>query len=91
MIKIDPQSTAVPAVHKTLLGAMDQVGNVDASGKLTKKPVNHFNGWIDELRIWDVALTEDQLHQMMNQKIAEIDGSISADETYKQFKNTQDA
>ncbi|MEZ7503739.1 LamG-like jellyroll fold domain-containing protein [Flavobacterium sp. Arc2] len=32
-------------------------------------PVNFFKGWMQELRIWKVALTEAQTHQMMNQKI----------------------
>jgi hypothetical protein len=32
-------------------------------------PENYFDGFIDEVRIWDVALTIDQLHEMMNQEI----------------------
>lgn len=55
--------------NKAILGAMDQVGNLDIFGKPTKEPVNYFNGWIDEFRIWNVVLTSDQLHQIMNQKI----------------------
>ena len=51
--------------YKSLLGAMDQDNNSP------NKPVNYFNGWIDEVRIWDVALTEEQIHQMMNQEIME--------------------
>ena len=43
-----------------IVGAMDQ-NNVT--------PFNYFNGWMDELRIWKVALTIDQIHQMMNQEI----------------------
>ena len=35
------------------------------------EPTNHFNGWMEELRIWNVALSEVQLHQMMNQQINE--------------------
>jgi hypothetical protein len=46
---------------KALLGAMDD--------NSTNIPNKHFNGWIDEFRIWKVALTSDQLRQMMNQKI----------------------
>ncbi|WP_033960341.1 LamG-like jellyroll fold domain-containing protein, partial [Psychroserpens jangbogonensis] len=48
---------------KSLIGAMDQTGNA------THKPVKYFNGWIDELRIWNTALTTTQIHQMMNQEI----------------------
>ncbi|NEW80397.1 MAG: T9SS type A sorting domain-containing protein, partial [Gelidibacter sp.] len=47
--------------YKAILGAMDNSGS--------SNPLNFFNGWMDEVRIWDVALTSDQLHQMMNQKI----------------------
>ncbi|RXP49319.1 T9SS C-terminal target domain-containing protein [Lutibacter sp. HS1-25] len=34
-------------------------------------PRNNFDGYIDEVRIWDTALTETQLHEMMNQRIEE--------------------
>ena len=46
-----------------ILGAMDQTGNPP------NKPVKHFNGWIDELRIWNTSLSTEQLRQMMNQEI----------------------
>lgn len=32
-------------------------------------PDNYFDGNIDEVRIWDVSLTSDQIHEMMNQEI----------------------
>ncbi|HSM63602.1 MAG TPA: LamG domain-containing protein, partial [Gillisia sp.] len=32
-------------------------------------PSNYFKGWIEELRIWNKALSEDQLHFMMNQRL----------------------
>ncbi len=47
--------------NKAILGAMDNY----TSGA----PSNFFNGWMEELRIWNIALTSDQLHQMMNQRI----------------------
>ena len=50
---------------KALLGAMDQ--NATAS----TKPVNYFKGWIDEIKIWNVALNDEQIRQMMNQEIKE--------------------
>ncbi|WP_223549140.1 LamG-like jellyroll fold domain-containing protein [Aestuariivivens sp. NBU2969] len=36
-------------------------------------PNNYFNGFIDEVRLWNIALTPDQIHEMMNQEI-EQDG-----------------
>ncbi|MFI1743272.1 HYR domain-containing protein [Thalassobellus sediminis] len=57
-----------------ILGAMDQ--NINAPFR----PVNYFYGWLDELKIWNIALNEDQIHQMMNQEIenngALVRGSI---------------
>ncbi|TDD75179.1 HYR domain-containing protein [Flavobacterium caseinilyticum] len=50
---------------KALIGAMDQ--NATASSE----PVNYFKGWIDELKIWNVALNDEQIRQMMNQEIKE--------------------
>ncbi|WP_230935986.1 LamG-like jellyroll fold domain-containing protein, partial [Psychroserpens luteolus] len=44
-------------------GAMDQANNAP------NRPVNYFNGWMDELRIWNTALTTAQIRQMMNQEI----------------------
>ncbi|MDO9397621.1 MAG: LamG domain-containing protein, partial [Herbiconiux sp.] len=35
----------------------------------TKLTSNHFNGWIDEVRIWNEALTVDQIRFMMNQRL----------------------
>src|SRR5690606_18567146 len=52
--------------YKAILGAMDN----NVSGV----PENYFNGWMEELRIWKVRLTKDQLHRMMNQRI-KSDGS----------------
>lgn len=43
-----------------IVGAMDQ-NNVT--------PFNYFNGWMDELRIWNTELTVNQIRQMMNQEI----------------------
>ena len=48
---------------KCILGAMIQ------SAVYPYLPTNFYNGWMQELRIWNVALTEAQTHQMMNQKI----------------------
>ncbi|MFA9189478.1 LamG-like jellyroll fold domain-containing protein [Flavobacterium sp. FBOR7N2.3] len=39
-------------------------------------PIHYFDGWMEELRIWNVALTEAQIHQMMNQKIQQDNTAI---------------
>ena len=49
--------------YRALFGAMDTNEPNVAS--------NFFHGWMEEMRIWSVALTSDQLHQMMNQRINE--------------------
>ncbi|MEY8847600.1 LamG-like jellyroll fold domain-containing protein [Psychroserpens sp. XS_ASV72] len=60
-----PVSGSAPASNgmKALAGAMDQNGNP------TTRPVYYFNGWIDELRIWNTALSTHQIRKMMNQEI----------------------
>jgi hypothetical protein len=45
-----------------LIGAMY---NADSPGL----PVNYFHGWIEEVRVWGVALSEEQLRFMMNQRL----------------------
>ena len=32
-------------------------------------PANYFHGWIQEVRLWDTALTAEQLHFIMNQQL----------------------
>lgn len=63
----EPISGSNPSSNSVnfIVGAMDQ-------NNLT--PFNYFNGWMDELRIWDTELTANQIHQMMNQEIR-TDGS----------------
>ena len=56
-----PDSTAGNV--EALLGAID----MDAGSNNTVS--NFYNGWIDEVRIWNVAISQDQLRQMMNQEI----------------------
>ncbi|MFL0352443.1 HYR domain-containing protein, partial [Xanthomarina sp. GH4-25] len=55
----------------TLLGAMSRVNNT---------PTNYFKGWMDEVRIWNRALTATQIREMMNQEIqpngALVQGSV---------------
>src|SRR5690606_16001958 len=58
---------SVPAINtmNTLLGATARNGN---------SPINFFEGSVDELRIWNTTLTEQQVRDMMNQEI-EISGT----------------
>ncbi|WP_345013589.1 LamG-like jellyroll fold domain-containing protein [Aestuariibaculum suncheonense] len=64
-IELNSANGMVPASTPTnieaLLGAMDQSPPND--------PVNYFEGWMDELRIWNKALTPEHIRQMMNQEI----------------------
>ena len=64
-IEVNNVSGAAPITNSVdfIIGAMDQTLIVPF------KPLNYFNGGMDELRIWDVALTEAQIRQMMNQEI----------------------
>ena len=59
--------------YNSILGAMYKSGNENVSK-------NYYSGWLEELRIWNVALNPDQLHQMMNQVIdangAQVRGAI---------------
>ncbi|WP_273301113.1 LamG-like jellyroll fold domain-containing protein, partial [Zunongwangia profunda] len=46
-----------------IIGAIFDSANQDT-------PSNYFDGWIEELRIWNKSLTEKQLRFLMNQRIA---------------------
>ncbi|MBD0725383.1 hypothetical protein B6A10_09350 [Flavobacterium sp. L1I52] len=65
-------------LEKTTAGSNPSTNSVDfiigAMSQNTDVPYNYFNGWIDELRLWNTALNEDQIRRMMNQEI-ENDGS----------------
>ncbi len=57
-------------VQDCIVGAMDETLTVPY------KPLNYFRGGMDELRIWNVALTPTQIRKMMNQEIENVSGSI---------------
>ncbi|WP_179334531.1 LamG-like jellyroll fold domain-containing protein [Winogradskyella costae] len=52
----------------------DKSFHVAAAGK--RLTIQHFKGHIDEVRIWNTFLTEDQLRFIMNQEIADDFGKV---------------
>ena len=64
-IEVNNQAGSAPITNnfEFIAGAMDQTGNPP------NKPVNHYSGWMDELRIWDIGLNSEHIRQMMNQQI----------------------
>lgn len=58
---------------KTVSGTNPILNSVDcilgAMAQSNTTPNNYYNGYADELRIWNVSLTVDQIRQMMNQEI----------------------
>ncbi|WP_289024210.1 LamG-like jellyroll fold domain-containing protein [uncultured Salegentibacter sp.] len=66
-------------LSKALLGAVDQSEfNV---------PTNHFHGWMEEFRIWNVALTPNQLREMMNQHIENNGAAVAGEVLPFNIKN----
>ena len=56
------------------------IGTDTANLLTTPLHINHFNGAIQEVRIWDVALSQTQIREMMNQQIeqngSDVKGSV---------------
>jgi hypothetical protein len=65
-----PGSAPISNTVDCILGAMDQTVSAPF------KPLNYFNGGMDELRIWDVALSSVQIRKMMNQEIEDNVGNV---------------
>ncbi|OIQ28280.1 MAG: hypothetical protein BM564_09410 [Bacteroidetes bacterium MedPE-SWsnd-G2] len=59
------------SITEFILGAMDQTSTEPF------RPTNYYKGWIDEVRIWDVGLTANQIRIMMNQEITEVDNKVT--------------
>jgi hypothetical protein len=59
-------STPTTNNNHTFLGAMDRNG----------QPSNYFNGWMDEFKIWNKALSKEHIRQMMNQEINDNGGAV---------------
>ncbi|MFD0976415.1 LamG-like jellyroll fold domain-containing protein [Salinimicrobium gaetbulicola] len=49
----------------------------DSSSNRSTRAPSHFNGWIEEVRLWKKALTAEQLRFMMNQRLEK--GALGAD------------
>ncbi|WP_218098967.1 LamG-like jellyroll fold domain-containing protein [Salegentibacter salarius] len=56
---------------RALLGAVDQ--------SQYNAPTNHFTGWMEEFRIWDIDLSAGQLREMMNQRIKENGTAVTGE------------
>lgn len=64
-IKVSTDNTAATPIYSS---ESFMIGATYKSNTPTV-PTNYFNGYIDEVRVWNAALTENQLRQMMNQEI----------------------
>ncbi|EMQ94286.1 hypothetical protein D778_00848 [Xanthomarina gelatinilytica] len=64
-----PQTT--PNNIEAILGAIDQSPQ--------EQPVNYYSGWIDEFRVWNRALNQQHIRQMMNQEIKELGGNVGGE------------
>lgn len=73
-ISVNSSSTGVNPIANTnakcFLGAMIQ------GSSYPYLPTNYFKGWMQELRIWNVALTTAQTRQMMNQRISNTSSNV---------------
>lgn len=53
---------------KGLVGAIDQGPS--------NTPTSYFHGWIDELKIWNKAISVEHIRQMMNQEIIALGADV---------------
>ena len=67
---VEAKSIALQAPASTTHSASIGAGNVNS-------PNRHFKGTIDELRVWDIALTENQMRYIMNQEIENNTGIVN--------------
>lgn len=68
---ISSASQIIPNSTGCLLGAMFQ------NSYSPYKPIYYFDGGMDEFRIWDAALTTEQIQKMMNQEISDNSGNVT--------------
>lgn len=62
VIRGTPSAPPTTGAEKFILGAMYDSGTPPI-------PKNNFDGYIDEVRVWDVALSQQQIREMMNQRL----------------------
>ncbi|MDN3665467.1 LamG-like jellyroll fold domain-containing protein [Algibacter miyuki] len=74
-VLVASQNTAAPLnnVQSFLIGA-----SYDSSSSSVK---NNFNGFIDEVRVWNIGLTQQQIQDMMNQEIIQTEAAVSGKRT----------
>lgn len=67
-LEVNSASGAAPIANTSefIIGAMDQALIAPF------KPLHYFTGGMDELRIWDIALSATQIRKMMNQEITAV-------------------
>ncbi|MCA0154472.1 choice-of-anchor D domain-containing protein, partial [Winogradskyella vincentii] len=66
------------SANRTAPVATDENFYIGAAGKNT--PTQFFRGNIDEVRVWDVALSVDELRYVMNQEISDNAGQVMGSE-----------
>ncbi|EPR73534.1 hypothetical protein ADIWIN_1564 [Winogradskyella psychrotolerans RS-3] len=66
------------AAEKTAPTATNESFHIAAAGK--RLPIQYFKGHIDEVRIWNTFLMEDQLRFIMNQEISNDSGKVRGKE-----------
>ncbi|RSK40435.1 LamG-like jellyroll fold domain-containing protein [Mangrovimonas spongiae] len=71
-IPLDSTNGSAPELTDNSINAI--LGATDETSAST--PVNYFHGWIDELRIWNKALSVEHIRQMMNQEIVALGNDV---------------
>ncbi len=68
---------AITVSHPSLLGPIDTwTSEKFTIGKEAGDDKKYFKGAIDEVRVFDIALTEGQIHQMVHQEITNYFGTV---------------
>ena len=73
--------------HASLSSPIDTSVGDFTVGKHCASNVKYFKGAIDEVRVFDVALTEDQLQQTIYQEIQEVSGNVTGTVVPKTVKD----
>ena len=73
-----PVGNSTSAVNPADISAPFMAGAMYSATNL-QVPKNFYHGWIQEVRIWNTALTTDQLHFMLNQEIVSNEGVVKGE------------